>query len=583
MTIIKPSTAFKAGADWVSAEVRAYIKDQVATHVDTAADVRDNDFEQTRFIFVKSKAALYRLDLSSGASDDGDTVLQDNVGRRYVKVAGSTISLLGIPQVDDLTARGAYDNEDPGFMVIVSDTGSGRAAIYTMGDGGSGDWSDPAYLTPANSGGNVIGPSSSTDGNVAVFDGSSGKDLKDAGFAPANAATLAAHVTDDENPHGVTKSQVGLGNVNNTSDTDKPVSTAQAAALYKAATLAPVANLLVPAEPAAAAFDLIALAGLIRDDEDRAKSWAGDVNDKLNYQSPSTKYVRNRGGILVPGTTLRCDHDAATGAGRGVRIEPQSTRLNKYAAAPTAPENIPVTAQAYTISFFGNGQIALSGAATQTIAGVDAITRKIVTFTPSAGTLTVTPSGTVTDLQLEAGNIATSVMRGSEGSQVTRAADNISLPISAMPWNNQAGAVFMDFMPAQPVYASGFNRGIFVIERTSSAAYSAIVATRGSNQDFFARVAGANGIGVTAPAAAADVPRYKLALAWRVGRAVLAINGTLYTLSPTLTSSDLPTDPVTFRIGASRGGSTPLGGSVRSAFYLPYDPSDSELQARTTL
>ena len=73
MPIIKPSTAFKQSADWVSAEVRAYMKDQVSTHVDTVQDVRDNDFEQTRFIFVKSKAALYRLDLSSGAADDGPT------------------------------------------------------------------------------------------------------------------------------------------------------------------------------------------------------------------------------------------------------------------------------------------------------------------------------------------------------------------------------------------------------------------------------------------------------------------------------------------------------------------------------
>lgn len=40
-----------------------------------------------------------------------------------------------------------------------------------------------------------------------------------------------AHVTDTANPHGVTKAQVGLGNADNTSDADKPVSTAQATAL----------------------------------------------------------------------------------------------------------------------------------------------------------------------------------------------------------------------------------------------------------------------------------------------------------------------------------------------------------------
>jgi hypothetical protein len=45
------------------------------------------------------------------------------------------------------------------------------------------------------------------------------------------AAELAAHEADHDNPHVVTKDQVGLGNVDNTSDTDKPVSTAQQTAL----------------------------------------------------------------------------------------------------------------------------------------------------------------------------------------------------------------------------------------------------------------------------------------------------------------------------------------------------------------
>lgn len=39
--------------------------------------------------------------------------------------------------------------------------------------------------------------------------------------------TSDAHFSDKNNPHSVTKEQVGLGNVNNTADADKPVSTAQ--------------------------------------------------------------------------------------------------------------------------------------------------------------------------------------------------------------------------------------------------------------------------------------------------------------------------------------------------------------------
>lgn len=42
------------------------------------------------------------------------------------------------------------------------------------------------------------------------------------------------HIANKSNPHTVTKTQVGLGNVNNTSDADKPVSTAQAIAIADA-------------------------------------------------------------------------------------------------------------------------------------------------------------------------------------------------------------------------------------------------------------------------------------------------------------------------------------------------------------
>lgn len=47
----------------------------------------------------------------------------------------------------------------------------------------------------------------------------------------ALADDLTAHETNISNPHSVTKEQVGLGNVDNTADTDKPVSTAQATAI----------------------------------------------------------------------------------------------------------------------------------------------------------------------------------------------------------------------------------------------------------------------------------------------------------------------------------------------------------------
>ena len=47
-------------------------------------------------------------------------------------------------------------------------------------------------------------------------------------------ADLISHLANKTNPHNVTKTQIGLGNVDNTSDADKPVSTSQATAIANA-------------------------------------------------------------------------------------------------------------------------------------------------------------------------------------------------------------------------------------------------------------------------------------------------------------------------------------------------------------
>lgn len=51
------------------------------------------------------------------------------------------------------------------------------------------------------------------------------------GSAAAVQGQLLTHIDDADNPHHVSAEQVGLGNVDNTADMDKPVSTAQQAAI----------------------------------------------------------------------------------------------------------------------------------------------------------------------------------------------------------------------------------------------------------------------------------------------------------------------------------------------------------------
>jgi hypothetical protein len=61
-------------------------------------------------------------------------------------------------------------------------------------------------------------------------------DTKDTAVADTAQSNLTAHTSNTSNPHSTTKSQVGLGNVDNTSDVDKPVSTATQTALDAKAT-----------------------------------------------------------------------------------------------------------------------------------------------------------------------------------------------------------------------------------------------------------------------------------------------------------------------------------------------------------
>ena len=67
----------------------------------------------------------------------------------------------------------------------------------------------------------------------ATFESRQATEECEAATARANEAAAQGftHVEDKENPHGVTAEQLGLGNVDNTSDLDKPVSTAQAVAM----------------------------------------------------------------------------------------------------------------------------------------------------------------------------------------------------------------------------------------------------------------------------------------------------------------------------------------------------------------
>ena len=104
--------------------------------------------------------------------------------------------------VDDVIEVDSYDN--------LPTTGEAGKIYVTKDTNLTYRWSGSRYIEISAS--LALGETSST-----AYPGDKGKETTD---------KVNTHVADLNNPHQVTKEQVGLGNVNNTSDLDKPVSNA---------------------------------------------------------------------------------------------------------------------------------------------------------------------------------------------------------------------------------------------------------------------------------------------------------------------------------------------------------------------
>ena len=140
----------------------------------------------------------------------------------------------------------------------------------------------------------------------------------------------------------------------------------------------------------------------------------------------------NRGTLYTALANVPRFEFDANGVALGYLNEPAATNIYLNSQAP-ATQTIAVTAQAYTLSFYGTGTIALTGTYTGTLSGTGAGNLVQLPFTPTAGALVATVTGTVTNVQLEAGTFATSrIITGATA--VTRNADNLTVPLKLYPW-----------------------------------------------------------------------------------------------------------------------------------------------------
>ena len=131
-------------------------------------------------------------------------------------------------------------------------------------------------------------------------------------------------------------------------------------------------------------------------------------------RSGNTATVTNSSGVItaINADLPRFDYNPTTLACEGLLIEESRTNLllnSLIDGTNLGTQVVTVTAVAHTLSFYGSGTVTISGTHSATVNGSVAYpTRTTYTFTPTAGALTLTVSGTVQFANLEAGAFSTS-------------------------------------------------------------------------------------------------------------------------------------------------------------------------------
>ena len=261
---------------------------------------------------------------------------------------------------------------------------------------------------------------------------------------------------------------------------------------------------------------------------------------------------------------LAFDHDPISLQPHGLLCEAAATNL-LLNNATLSTQSVTVTAVAHTLSFWGTGTITLSGVSTAgPLVGTGANDRVKLTFTPTAGSLTLTVSGTVTLAQLETGLYATSPIP-TFGVAVARAVNQYNVAPASIGYSSTAGSWWALVDVINPV------SGVIVQVGATSASPLYYGATA------FALTSGSN-LGKTVPGGTGG--RHKVASAYQTGDRAITADG--LTVAADAGSVVNLLTPTTVYLGSS-GAGTPVTGYLRKVYYLPERMLNTELVSETVL
>jgi hypothetical protein len=305
---------------------------------------------------------------------------------------------------------------------------------------------------------------------------------------------------------------------------------------------------------------------------------SGVIDSRLTCSGGANGTRVNSAGVIVAATCPRLDYDPVTLAAKGLLVEEARTNLllnSTINGANLATQSVTVTAVAHTLTFYGTGTVTLSGVSTAgPLVGSGAYpTRSTLTFTPTAGSLTLTVSGTVQFAQLEIGSFASSYIP-TAGAAVTRTADSVTMTgANFSDWFNVSAGTFVSEsnVPRQVAVAgtrifyadNGVSDSISHFSRGSGV--TGVAYTDGGVDQANFTPTGVISAGVTVKIASAYALN-DFAASGNGGVVGTDVSGTLPTVS-------------TIRLGSD--GAVALNGHVRSLRYYPSRLPNAQLQALT--
>jgi hypothetical protein len=282
----------------------------------------------------------------------------------------------------------------------------------------------------------------------------------------------------------------------------------------------------------------------------------GRLHPAVSFSRASTATYMGSGGTLLTAAinAPRYEYDSI-GNYLGLLIEEARTNalLN---SATLVTQIVTVTAAARTLSFYGTGTVTLSGTFSGSLVGTGASNRVTLTFTPTAGTLTLTISGSCTNAQLETGAFATSYIP-TTGAAVTRSADIAQVnTLSSIGLNLLSGTLYAEIDILNGTATGGLSQGI----AGTAAGGTGRIAYFGAGV-----LTQLISVGVTYPGAISTATPYKIASTWGpAGNSIVRSGGIPGSISNhALTGTALV-------IGAyAPSGVGPLDGHIKRMSYYP--------------